>query len=181
MASDYQIRRVFSDLGELFGAEHAEHDDEGATMVHGLMKRLRKFHRHEQQEQESRRHAEMFGAPAPVREASYKLGDGRHVYYDDGPSGKETLRDASDLYTVLDELHGTGSPNLENQQAVSILNRLQSGVGLGEMHIGTLRKLLTKHQTAVAALRRTRDRQGQDMLDVASDGPDSRISTQGGQ
>lgn len=228
MASDHQIRRVFSDLGELFGAEHSEHDDEGAAMVHGLIKRLRKFAKHEQAEQQAKAHADMYGTPGLIREAgtrppgfrqtdsktencstcrymgahgmcdrydwpvkpnnvcntwaatrtreaSYELGDGRHVYYDDGPSGKETLQDAADLYTVLDELHRTGSPNLENQQSLEILHRLQSGTGLGEMYIGTLRKLLSKHAAAIAKLRRSRDHDGQNMLELASDGPDSRI------
>lgn len=113
-----------------------------------------------------------------LHEATYQLADGRSVWYDDG---RESLRDAADLYAVLDEQHRTGSPNLENQQALTILNRLQSGQGLAEVHVGTLQKLLAKHQPAIDRLRASRDRQGQDLLDVASDGPDSRIlpSTQG--
>lgn len=173
MADRHQIRRVFSGLGELFAAEHSEHDDEGAQQVHQLIRRLRKFSKHEEQEH------------APVgqtfdggmfREASYETGDGQHVYYDDGPAGKETLRDAADLYAVLDENHDTGSPNLENDQARGILGRLQSGAGLGEVHIGQLRKLMAKHAAAIAELRRSRDRDGQDLLAVPSAGSDSRIS-----
>jgi len=106
-----------------------------------------------------------------LREDSYQLGDGRSVYY----QGAETLRDAVDLYTVLSELHGTGSPNLENTQAQLILDRLQTGGGLGEMHIGTLRGLLAKHRPAINKLRRSPDRDGQDRLAVASAGSDSRI------
>lgn len=110
-----------------------------------------------------------------LTEASYALPDGRKVWYDAG----DALRDATDVYTVLSELHGTGSPNLENAQARDIVNRLQQGGGLGEVHIGTLRKLLAKHHARVRALRRSRDRHGQDMLDVASAGPESRIINPG--
>ena len=108
-----------------------------------------------------------------LREGTYQLGDGRSVYYDDGPG---TLRDAADLYAVLDEEHKTGSPNLENAQAKQILDMLQSGGGLGMVHIGTLRKLLTKHAAAIAKLRKSPDRDGQDPPDVASAGPESLIT-----
>jgi hypothetical protein len=110
-------------------------------------------------------------ASSKTREAHYEIPDGRKVWYDAG----DALRDATDLYTVLSELHGTGSPNLENAQARDIVEKLQLGGGLGEVHIGTLRKLLSKHQHAVDRLRRSKDRGGQDMLEIASDGPDSRI------
>ena len=107
-----------------------------------------------------------------VREGSYQLPDGRAVYFDDG---RETLRDAADLYAVLPETTATGSPNLENLQARHILDRLQTGMGLGETHIGTLRALLSKHKRRVDALRASPDRHGQDPLEVASAGSDSRI------
>jgi hypothetical protein len=106
-----------------------------------------------------------------VREASYNLSDGRSVWYDNG----DALQDAADLYAVLSELHKTGSPNLENKQAENILGRLQQGIGLGAMHIGTLRKLLEKHAAAIAAYRNSPDRDGQDVLGMASAGADARI------
>jgi hypothetical protein len=107
-----------------------------------------------------------------LREATYDTGDGRSVYYD---NGRETLQDAADLYTVLAENHKTGSPNLENGQARMILDALQSGGRLGEMQIGTLRGLLAKHAAAIAKLRKSKDRDGQDLLATASEGSDSRI------
>lgn len=113
-----------------------------------------------------------------LREASYDLGDGRSVYFDDG---KESLRDAADLYAVLEELHGTGSPNLENMQARYILDRMQQGGGLGEVHLNTLRDLTAKHAAKIAALRRTPDRRGQDMLHVATAGPEGRIHDPAGK
>ena len=166
MASESQIDRAFTDLGALFAAEHAEHDDDGARQVGRLIRLLRKFKAHEQAE-----HAPPFGAPA-FREAAYQLADGRSVYYDDG---RESLQDAADLYSVLPEDAPTGSPNLENLQARHILDRMQTGQGLGEQHIGTLRTLLGKHRSKIEALRRKRDRDGQDVLHVASAGSDSRI------
>jgi hypothetical protein len=165
MANPYQIDSAFRDLGVLFAAEHSEGDDEGATQVQNLVKLLRRFKQHEIDEHKQ--------DVSPVREATYQLNDGRHVYYDDG---KESLRDAADLYAVLDEQHKTGSPNVENQQALHILARLQSGDGLGEMHIGTLTGLLRKHAGAIDKYRKARGQDGQDLLSVASAGPSARIS-----
>lgn len=107
-----------------------------------------------------------------ILEATYQLGDGRSVFYDDG---KESLRDAADLYAVLPESTAGGSPNLENLQARHILDRLQTGMGLGETHIATMRHLLTKHKAAIDQLRRNPDRDGQDPLNVGSAGSDARI------
>lgn len=169
MADEHQIRRAFQDLGALFAAEHAEHDDDGARQIHRLMRLLRKFHTHEQAE-----HAptvDQFGRPV-IREAAYKLADGRSVFYDDG---RESLRDAADVYAVLPESNPGGSPNLENLQARHILDRLQTGQGLAETHIATLRGLLRKHAAKVTALRRSPDRHGQDVLAVGSAGSDARI------
>lgn len=106
-----------------------------------------------------------------LREAAYDLPDGRKVWFDAG----DALRDAVDLYTVLSELHGTGSPNIENLQARTLLEQLQRGGSLSEVDIGTLRRLLARHGTRVELLRRRKDRGGQDLLDVPSAGPDSRI------
>ncbi len=101
-----------------------------------------------------------------IREGSYPAPDGRSVYYVDD----DTMRDAADLAAVLKEDHTTGSPNLENLQARNILDHLQTGAGLGEVQIGTLRKLMAKHQAKIAALRASGDRDGQDYLDVADPG-----------
>jgi hypothetical protein len=166
MADDFQIRRTFQDLGTLFAAEHHEGDDEGVQQVQGLVAALRKFKQHEDKE-----HGRM---AVTVREAAYQTHDGRAVFYDDG---RESLRDAADLYAVLEEQHGTGSPNVENLQAMHILGRLQTGEGLGAVHVGTLRGLLNRHAKAVSAHRKNRD--GQDLLAMASAGSDSRIIGKG--
>lgn len=169
MASSHQIDRAFQDLGGLYAAEHSEHDDEGARQVQRIIRLLRKFKAHEQAE-----HAPPFGTPA-FREATYQLADGRSVYYDDG---RDSLRDAADLYAVLPELTSpVGSPNLENLQARHILDRMQTGEGLGETHIATLRGLLAKHAPKIAALRRSKDRHGQDLLATGSAGSDARITS----
>lgn len=165
MAHPHQIDSTLHSLGSLWSAEHAENDPEGVAQIERLVALLKKFKAHEQAEHKT-------NPDADIREGTYELGDGRSVYYDDG---RETMRDAADLYTVLAENHQTGSPNLENGQARMLLDKLQSGGVLGEMHIGTLRKLLTKHAPAIAKLRKSRDRDGQDMLAMASDGPDSRM------
>lgn len=166
MADDYQINRVFQGLGTLWAAEHAEHDDEGAGQIQKLVGLLRKFKQHETEE-----HQAMAARPV-FREAAYQLADGRSVYYDDG---RESLRDAMDTYAVLPETTPGGSPNLENLQARHILDRIQTGQGLAETHIGTLRGLMAKHAKAIDALRSSADRGGQDQLVVASGGSDSRI------
>lgn len=166
MASEHQIDRAFQDLGALFAQEHSEHDDQGARQVGRLIRLLRKFKAHEQAE-----HAPPYGL-AGVREAAYALPDGRSVWYDDS---RTSLQDAADLYAVVPEQASSGSPNLENLQARHILDRLQTGQGLGETHIATLRGLLKKHKPKIEALRRSPDRQGQDMLALAVDGPSARI------
>lgn len=114
-----------------------------------------------------------------LREASMELHDGRHVYYDDGPMGRATLQDAADLSAVLAENHTTGSPNLENMQARHILDRLQTGQGLGQVHLGTLVSLLRKHRGQVEQYRATRNRDGQDPMVVASDGAGAGITKAG--
>ena len=106
-----------------------------------------------------------------LREGSYSLPDGRKVYYVDD----STMRDAADLSSVLDEQYKTGSPNLENLQARHILDRLQTGQGLGEVHVATLRRLLAKHKDKIDALRRSPDRDGQDVLHADASGQ-GRIS-----
>jgi hypothetical protein len=166
MADNYAINRAMQDLGGLWAAEHAEGDDDGVTQVEALVKGLRKFKQHEDAE-----HQRLAKSPV-LREAAYQLADGRSVYYDDG---RESLRDAADTYAVLPEETPGGSPNLENLKARHILDRLQTGMGLGETHIGELRGLMTKHRDKIAALRADPDRNGQDPLAIASAGSDSRI------
>jgi hypothetical protein len=169
MADGFQIRNVMQGLAGLWAAEHTEGDDEGVTQVETLVKGLKRFKQHEDEE-----HARMARNPS-LREAAYQVADGRAVYYDDGP---QTLRDAADLGAVLDENHSTGSPNLENLQARNLLDRLQTGQGLSEHHIGTLRGLLSKHAAKIDAFRK-RGRDGQDSLAQASAGSDSRIINPG--
>lgn len=167
MARTYQVDEALRQLGVLYAGEHAEHDDHGAEHVDGLIRSLRRFKAREQQEQAARAAALV----PQIREAAYELGDGRSVWYDAG----DAIRDATDLYTVLGENHHTGSPNLENAQAREILELLQRGGGLGEVHVGTLRKLIGKHRASIDRLRRSKDRDGQDMLSMAPDGPAARI------
>lgn len=165
MADSTQIKQAMQSLGVLWGSEHAEKDDAGVAQIERLTKLLRKFHDHEAKE-----HA---GDPDKgLREGTYQS-NGKSVYYDDGPG---TLQDAADLYAVLNEDHQTGSPNLENGQAKAILDMLQSGGGLGVVHLGTLQKLFAKHADKVAKLRKSPDRDGQNPLAMASAGPDSLIT-----
>lgn len=96
-----------------------------------------------------------------LREGSYALPDGRAVYYEDA----QTLTDALDLYTVLDEDHDTGSPNIENEQAKAFAGQLQSGVGLSGVQVGRLRQLVKEHWAEIEALR-ARNRRGQNLVDV---------------
>jgi hypothetical protein len=172
MARDFQIDRAFDQLGGLFAAEHSEHDDEGARQIGRLIRLLRRFKKHEQDER-----ATVTGLlpGAMVREASY--GDGTKVWYDSG----DAIRDVSDLYTVLDELHGTGSPNLENMQARGLLEHLQRGKGLGEAQVSVLRRLTAKHRAAIDRLRRSPDRHGQDLMDLPDEGAHARIITTKGE
>ena len=165
MAAEHQIDRAFQDLGTLFAAEHSEHDDDGARQIHALIRLLRKFKAHEQAE-----HASILTNPA-FREATYGPDGGPKVWYDGG----DAIRDAADVYTVVQELHGTGSPNLENTQAEGLIHHLQRGGGLGEMQIGLLRRLMTKHKAAIDKLRRSPDRDGQDILDLPPAGAENRI------
>lgn len=101
-----------------------------------------------------------------VREGSYALPDGRAVYFNDG----QTLRDVSDLYTILHENHSTGSPNLENEQAKAMLDQVQRGGKLDDTQIGVLVKLMGKYHAQMAALRKSPDREGQDILAVPENG-----------
>lgn len=167
MARTYQVDEALRQLGVLYAGEHAEHDDQGAEHVDGLIRSLRRFKAREQQEQAARAAALL---PA-IREASYEIPDGSRVWYDGG----DAIRDASDVYTVLSELHGTGSPNLENTQARQLVDHLQRGGGLGEMQIGLLRRLMGKHRPAVDRLRASRDKDGQDLLNVPPAGAENRI------
>lgn len=165
MADEHQIDRAFQNLGALFAAEHSEHDDQGARQVGRMIRLLRKFKAREQAEQ-----AQRAGLLLPaIREATYSLPDGRQVWYDAG----DAIRDVSDLYSVLEEESGTGSPNLENTQARSMLEHLQRGGTLAEAQIGLLRRLLIKHRARLEAFRRDRD--GQDILDVPDGSPAHRI------
>lgn len=57
MARMYQIDSAMGELGRLYAGEHAEHDDDGAQQVDGLIRGLRRFKQHEQQEQARRQQA----------------------------------------------------------------------------------------------------------------------------
>lgn len=167
-ASDGDIHNAFRMLGVLQGAEQHEGDEEGLRQVQHLVLLLRQFKQHEQAEHGRR----------STTEATYGEPGGTQVWYD---NGHDAIRDATDLYTVLEEQHGTGSPNLENLQARDLVGHLQRGAGLGEVQIGLLRRLLAKHQAEIDQLRSSRDRDGQDVLDVPEGGAHERIITTGGR
>jgi hypothetical protein len=162
MANPYQIDSAFRDLGVLFAAEHSEGDDEGASQVQNLVKLLRKFKQHEIDEHKQ--------DVSPVREASYTVPGGA-VWYDAG----DAVKDAADLYTVLSEQHKTGSPNLENLQARTLLTHLQAGGKLAEQQIGLLRGLMAKHQRDIDVLRCQPNHGGQDLMAVPTAGSETRI------
>lgn len=97
--------------------------------------------------------------------------DGGRVYFQDA----DTLRDAIDLYSVVSELAASGSPNVENQQALSLVSTLQGGTGLATVtgggvlsavEVGQLLALMDKYSGEIAALRASPDRDGQDLLAV---------------
>ena len=169
MATEGDIHNAFRVIGTLLGAEQHEEDAEGEQQVRRLLSLLREFKQHEQGEHPAIRRA--------LAEATYGEPGGPQIWYD---SGRDAIRDASDLYTVLSEDHQTGSPNLENSQARGLVEHLQRGGGLGEMQIGLLRRLMGKHRAAIDKLRSSRDRDGQDILDLPEAGAQARIITTGG-
>lgn len=93
-----------------------------------------------------------------LREASYGAPGSPQVYYEDG----DTYKDITDLFTVLDQNRKTGSPNLENAQVEDLAKQIYERKPLSAMHIGVLKQLQTKYAGALAKLRATPDRDGQD-------------------
>jgi hypothetical protein len=154
-ADQWQISQAFADLGVLWGEEQAEGDDVGVVQVEQLARLLRAFQTHEQQEQPQL---------ADLEEGSYTTPSGS-IYYQD----QQTVRELQELYGALEEQAQTGSPNLENQQALAMLRRVQSGALLSEAEISTMRKLLAKH----AAILGSDPADGRHMMDA--DIPTARL------
>jgi hypothetical protein len=82
----------------------------------------------------------------------------------------ETTRDVHDLYVVLSELHSSGSPNLEIQQARQLIAGLEEGRSLSTVEQALLGRLLARHASEIRALRRSPDKQGQDFAAVPTAG-----------
>ncbi len=99
-----------------------------------------------------------------VREGTY--GVGQQVYYEDA----NTYKDVTDLYTVLSQEIGNGTPNLENSQVEGIAASIQDGYPLSDVEIGVLQRLLAKYKTQIDALRASPDHAGQDYLAVPDPG-----------
>lgn len=111
---------------------------------------------------------------ARLREASYGVEGGPQVYYETG----DTYRDLTDLFTVLEQDRGTGSPNLENAQVEDMARSIYERHPLSAMQIGVLKQLMAKHGPALKALRAKADREGQDYT-AAPDPATARLVTGG--
>lgn len=92
-----------------------------------------------------------------LREGSYTNADGSVIAYQDA----QTVRDAQDLYAILEEQGPSGSSNLENDQVRGILTALHAG-RLDDAQWGVLRHLTQKYASELKALRASPDRKGQD-------------------
>ena len=110
-----------------------------------------------------------------VREGTYGAPGQPTVYYEDG----STWRDLTDLYTVLDQERGNGTPNLENSELENMLATVKGGYPLTVVQIGMLKRLLAKYQPAVDALRAKDGKEGQDYSAVPDPGT-ARLVTGGG-
>jgi hypothetical protein len=98
---------------------------------------------------------------ARLREATYPAGDGKTaVMYDSG----DLYAEACDLYAVLGEEAPSGSSNLENDKIRAILTDLQSHKPLSAVQYGVLDELLRKYSGALAKLRSSPDKDGQDFV-----------------
>lgn len=80
------------------------------------------------------------------------------VYYED----EQTLPDLQDLFTVLPTTLANGSPNLENEIVKRAIEAVESNQPLDLSQIGAMKDLLAKYAGAIAALRASPDKQGQD-------------------
>jgi hypothetical protein len=184
MAIDYEIADAFRAVGRLWAKEQLDGDDDGITNIETVMAGLRSYKEHEENEGDAGEPLVNYGPATAsgaalkrlhqrlvaLREGEVPLDNGRTAYYQDA----ETLRDALDLYAVLAADHATGSPNLENDQALDMVKTLQSGAFLGESQLARLFELLGKYRDPIEALRASPDREGQDFLHVP-EGDSARI------
>ncbi len=110
-----------------------------------------------------------------LREATYGGENGTpEVYYEDD----DTYRDLTDLFTVLHQEQGNGTPNLENAQVENMARTIYENRPLSAMEIGLLKRLKSKYAGQIAELRSTPDRDGQDYL-AAPDPATARFVTGG--
>lgn len=101
-----------------------------------------------------------------VREGTYGAPGQPQVYYEDA----DTYADVTDLYTVLENARGNGTPNLENAQVEDLATSILSGHALSDVQIGVLQRLLDKYQASIQELRGSPDRDGQDYTSVPDPG-----------
>jgi hypothetical protein len=80
------------------------------------------------------------------------------VFYEDS----STYADVADLYSILDQNRGTGSPSLENAQIENLAETMMRGKSLSDVQIGVLKQLMAKYKTRIEKLRASPDREGQD-------------------
>jgi hypothetical protein len=108
-----------------------------------------------------------------LREGVYGSGS-QQVYFED----EDTYRDLTDLFTVVSQNRGTGSPNLENAQVENMARTMYEHRPLSAMEIGLLKRLLAKYASDIEQLRSSPDRDGQDYL-AAPDPATARLVTGG--
>jgi alpha-L-fucosidase len=104
----------------------------------------------------------------PLREGTYQAGD-HTVYYQD----QQTVEDAAHLYAILGEQADTGSPNMENEMALTFLQSIQGGQGLSNDQLAKFLELYAKYRPEIEAFRAGGD-DSQDLLSVP-DGNTARI------
>lgn len=97
---------------------------------------------------------------ARLREGTYKAGE-HTVYFQDG----ETMRDLADLYAVLEETAGTGSPNVENDLVRGFIEQVQHGRPLNDTQIAKLLEMRRRYADQLEAYRANRD-PARDLLNI---------------
>jgi len=106
------------------------------------------------------------GVLGRVREGTYGAPGQPQVYFEDA----STYADVTDLYSVLAQERGNGTPNLENSQIEGIAASIQDGYLLSDVEIGVLQRLLAKYREQIDALRASPDHEGQDYTAVPDPG-----------
>jgi hypothetical protein len=84
------------------------------------------------------------------------------VYYED----EDTLPALQYLFTILPATLPNGTPNLENEIVLRMIEGIQNGRPLSTAEIGKAKELWTKYADQITTLRRKPDKDGQDYLGV---------------